>query len=878
MASQKEYNPRVRELRTEPSLSPAVSSAQLYSFDEKRPDFVMEDRTAGMQYRQLAKALGQWDPVLAEIGQRTQENKLAEGRTKMMRGEVTGEDGKPLTLETIATWEKGQGFFTGESRHFIQGVKSVLLENAGMAYDSHMQKFATESGLLNIKDPAERARILQEESTRYRQELLERLGPDYKDDFPLIEKFFNNFQTQTQAKLVGHLASQQARIHSAEAQQAFQERIYATLDTVTNSPGYQSAPPAERQQMLARMLGGSRLLFENMGMSGPEVDALLLAETQNYLDSLETGPNDFRADDIIGALGLIPTKTGFLGQTAEVTAKLRQLQDKADAREERASAKEERRLALAEKQENRDVQVGISAFLEGDNSADYNDFMEAHPELAKSRFARDYFHDYQGFISNTQDRAETATSLDLEEELTIGLMRGTHTMDDVLAAEHSLTRKQREGLLKRAEHMITERDQIMKIVGTSQFAAFQKNIVEAQQAPLKSPSATGQVAETLAAGKRSVIAQQMAEAALYREISQLLENGVSYDEIQRRVPDMLNRISAPLMDPANVHLNKRVEEYMKTINVDADNPLMMYDFSMGYQGGKSPSPKVVPQRMAEFARLASQETGVPGAAGLAVMWAESDYFEGAKNPDPKSTAFGPMQLVKGTADWEGVQQADPQQNVLGGFKHLARIAKMHNLDLTNPEDVQRAYLYYHDGPGHKGVHSEAAYAGAARVAEALKYTPQVEAAMARQQAAWEAEKARETAIQQQREDYQKQQVKEETARQVQATDYTYSNALKLQSSDDIYNLFLSLYRDLPSDARASLEDAVGGAQNIDMQALATLLERGAQYAYEQGMLSAKDWKDMLYKDGSLMTYKPVQRGRTVERDTSWERGHGFYSR
>lgn len=738
MSPRREYNPRVRPLRTEPSLSPAVSSAQLYSFDEKRPDFVMEDRMAGTGYRQLAKALGTWDPVLQQYGQMVQEEDLAEGRTTTLRGENLDASGKPLTLETVAAWENDQGFFTGKSRAYIRGVKSVLYENAGVEYATQMYKYAAEGPLQNIEDPAERARLLQEKGRQLRQEFLDRIGPEGKDDYPLIDKYFNSLQTQTHAKLAETVAAQQARIYTEKAGQALRERLYTIFDTRLSPDD------------AARHMAGTRAIFTGMGLSEPEVNKLILQEAGHYLDAMNIGPNDLRGDNLIEALRRVPTSTGFLGQTAEAAAVLQQMQDRADARAERAETRLERQIKLQEAQEQRGVQQGIAAYLEADEAATYEDFQESNPELARSRYAREYFKKYQGYISDTQDRAETAANLGLTEELTIGLIRGTHTMDDVLENQNLLTRSQRKELIKKAETMQSQRDQINKLVGASRFNEVRKSIEEAQKIALKAGAngETPSLAQQALTTRKSIVAQNVFEAALYSEITRLIPNGVSGEELQRSIPDILERISAPLMDPNNEIVTKRAEEYMKGVNLSPLNPLLD-DFALTYSGGKSPKPELVPPRILQYAEAAAQQTGVPMAAILAVSFAESRYDEAAQNGT--TSAYGSMQLTKGTASDMGADPAKPDQNMTGGAKRLAQIAQMHNLDLTNPDQLAKAYLYYHDGPWHRGPHRPEAIAGAERVKAAYQATTRVEQAAGQQRLAAQQETERVQAIQQQQE-------------------------------------------------------------------------------------------------------------------------------
>lgn len=65
---------------------------------------------------------------------------------------------------------------------------------------------------------------------------------------------------------------------------------------------------------------------------------------------------------------------------------------------------------------------------------------------------------------------------------------------------------------------------------------------------------------------------------------------------------------------------------------------------------------------------AARRHGVPVALALEVSRRESGYRCTAKNP--RSTAYGPFQIIKGTGRGLGINRADCRQNVDGGVRLL----------------------------------------------------------------------------------------------------------------------------------------------------------------------------------------------------------------
>ncbi len=82
----REYNPRVPEVRQQATLEPAIRSAPLQSYTEKRRDYVAQPFSdAGLQWGQLARALSKWEPALEMYIEKDRKDTWATVREYQMR-------------------------------------------------------------------------------------------------------------------------------------------------------------------------------------------------------------------------------------------------------------------------------------------------------------------------------------------------------------------------------------------------------------------------------------------------------------------------------------------------------------------------------------------------------------------------------------------------------------------------------------------------------------------------------------------------------------------------------------------------------------------------------------------------------------------------
>lgn len=94
----------------------------------------------------------------------------------------------------------------------------------------------------------------------------------------------------------------------------------------------------------------------------------------------------------------------------------------------------------------------------------------------------------------------------------------------------------------------------------------------------------------------------------------------------------------------------------------------------------------------------SAEAGLPPGLVRAVVWAESDFQQGAVSP---KGAIGLMQLMPETAAELGVNPQDSEQNLQGGTAYLRQMLDRFEGD---PEQLLKALAAYNAGPGQVARH------------------------------------------------------------------------------------------------------------------------------------------------------------------------------
>ncbi|MGG7524106.1 phage tail length tape measure family protein [bacterium BS0013] len=212
------------------------------------------------------------------------------------------------------------------------------------------------------------------------------------------------------------------------------------------------------------------------------------------------------------------------------------------------------------------------------------------------------------------------------------------------------------------------------------------------------------IAEDLKAGG-SAMAESLRRAQF--DASQVGRSGIGRTtaEIENEFAERSRKLEASNLEPS-----KRFEQ-MQTMELERVTKLQTAQReAMIAETGRSGLINTVPTNLRQFYLDAAAQTGVPLDFGIAVSKAESSFNTTARPNDPRSHAYGLMQLQPGTAREVGVDPSDPAQNVLGGFRYLRQ-----QLDRAN-NDQALAYGYYHDGPNSDGNSAAArkAYAGIAR--------------------------------------------------------------------------------------------------------------------------------------------------------------------
>ena len=144
---------------------------------------------------------------------------------------------------------------------------------------------------------------------------------------------------------------------------------------------------------------------------------------------------------------------------------------------------------------------------------------------------------------------------------------------------------------------------------------------------------------------------------------------------------------------AAIALGGAVPIHAQVIEIDSDGAARTYNKPTRFISGESDSDLtpvvVVPLPTVDRFERAAKAEGVDVHLLRAVAWTESRGRQNAVSP---KGALGIMQLMPGTAAELGVNPLDPDSNVNGGARYLAR-------QLTRFQSVPLALAAYNAGPG-----------------------------------------------------------------------------------------------------------------------------------------------------------------------------------
>lgn len=432
----KEYNPRVNNYRPESSLRATVSSNQISSYDEKRADWVWQNREAGDDWRQLARTLSGLQPTLAQYAEDKQRERNQENRASLValtrERQLLGESATQIIQaapEYLAKWPPARNvihevYYEGVGRE-ARRLAYAFYDDQGLANKSGEEfNQALDAWELELRDGLE-AQGLGEDSLQARAAVFD----------PAVRKI--------REELSGRHSADH---NQAEFQRLGQEAREGFLPILTDAfrPGRDGE---EAGREAANLLGRSVEALAAQGVPRHTALEWVRQSVMQFAQIQELeGEDDFRDYDVMDTLDYIPTETGFLGQTAESLAERERT---AEANRTRRIARENRRKADKELKNEELAKTFGRAFLAG--QADYQavcaagGYDPADPEVSET------WNKTMSAQAAAAEVVETPTNRQYVTELELRVLSGEAGYADIQEAfkNRRLTARQKDHLISR---------------------------------------------------------------------------------------------------------------------------------------------------------------------------------------------------------------------------------------------------------------------------------------------------------------------------------------------------------------------------------------------------------------------------------------------
>lgn len=745
--ARQEYNPRLPEIRQQVSLEPTVRSYQLNSYDEKRRDYVqMPDPNTGLQWGQLARALGKWEPALDRL---TEEAIKDDANTTFAKYRDLQAQQEKLDM-TLVEFTKAFPEHLGASPVARKGWDSMRYERLSMQIDTEMRQAYVDNGWGNLEKPEEYKAAVSSWVANRRKELL---GDVDEEMLPLVDKYFTPGQLRAENNLDSYHMSERTKANTAKGKQETGEFVFAGVDGIVRSPHRDFFAPDQLESSIATLgafLTTARDRSMSFGVPAHMANEWVKESLFQYAESMDLGVNDHRAEILFTALDHIPTGTGVLGRTASSQLALAEFIERSETRRYRAEEREYQRQAREREENKRKETDAIVWGVNDDPNASLEEIAEKRGiPLTWETVTR--YNQYKKALSEASKVQETPENTLATAEMVVDIREGRKTIEDglELLRRGQITESQWTTIRGDAPN---EPARAAKMKRLTQNAGMQDAVAFLRKTWGEAANASATPEGRVQAHLQAETAVTLFKNAVYREIDIVESNGEAVD--YNRALAIVEKHKAALGD-----LNNSVVKDAATArfsNQYSFAPMAAVDdkYQRTSELGSSEKPIYTPSPTSPVAmasprslRLLEQgarKAEVDPLVVFAFAKHESSFKEAARPLDPQtgkplSSAYGYMQLIDGTAKDLGVDKYDPAQNAYGGAKYIKQIAAQHGLDLTKPEDVAKAYCFYHDGPNTKGPFSATAQNAAAKVAETFKTLQEDAGAQKAQAAAKEAE-------------------------------------------------------------------------------------------------------------------------------------------
>lgn len=334
--------PLVESIRESPELRAAVSPQSIYTYDEKRADYVERPGWGESKYEQLAKALRGLNPELTRMmavgNQRFSEEQTAEGRELMHRNKMAWNEFVQANPE-----------YAGLNPHLERGYKSADLETKAYDYQAALQDFYTTGGMANETDPEKVRESLNNFSKEWVSTNVQRgeFDPDLYNDH------FLKPAEQAEGGVLSRYTQDRADEHLKQAVDKYSQLFASGIDSVLGGGANISDPDVSNG-----LSTNAATMMQEMEANGVPRTLAQTAVENAIINLAQAEGEEGYGDELLALAGKVKTGTGTLGGRPEFKAKVAQLQKQWES-ERRQKQSEYMQMVRFNKDQARDAAVPI---------------------------------------------------------------------------------------------------------------------------------------------------------------------------------------------------------------------------------------------------------------------------------------------------------------------------------------------------------------------------------------------------------------------------------------------------------------------------------------------------------------------------------------
>jgi len=342
---------QAEKIRDREGLQATVRSQSVYTYDEKRPDYIERpDDLRSNPWMQLSRSLAEFDDSLSTHLVHRAEAAVEEGVSK--GAELFSADGTDPTTGNKLAWKEfaeRNPDKAGLNPHLQTGYEAARLKSLALDYKAGLQDAYSKNGLVNETDASKVAQF----ADQYDQEFRKTHGlAEYEDKLLMAEHFSRNVFSAKQSVLARH-NEDFARENVAKAQQEYGQLFSKMVNTTIDDLNVNFADPVSRERLKPALADAMSKLVAEASLNGLPTSAVQSMVVKAFVTTAQERGYTGHGDEILDLMEDLDFGAGKLADIPEAKSHIETMrrsfieQERADKNWE--DAQREKRLRDAER-------------------------------------------------------------------------------------------------------------------------------------------------------------------------------------------------------------------------------------------------------------------------------------------------------------------------------------------------------------------------------------------------------------------------------------------------------------------------------------------------------------------------------------------------